>query len=292
MLARHRLATAFAIVLGVSLALISRSQAETPLESGAYLMNGPVACGNCHTPRGPDGVRLPDRELAGGFVIEEPGLFTAHVPNITPDPETGIGKWTDAQIIATIREGKRPDGSIIGPPMPIGFYRSLSDIDVTAIVAYLRSVKPVSNKVGKSTYLMPLPPAYGPPVTSVPDVLRKDKVAYGAYIAGPLAHCLECHTPHLMDGRLDETKLGAGGFVLQGPWGETISANITPDKATGLGEWTDKEIKTAITKGVRKNGSKLAPPMGYDFYATMSEADLDALVAYLRSMTPIENKIR
>lgn len=291
MVAQTRLTVLLLVLFGL-VAFASRSQAETPLERGKYLMNGPVACGNCHTPRGPDGVRLPGQELAGGFTIEEPGLFTAVVPNITPDPETGIGKWTDEQIIAAIREGKRPDGSIIGPPMPIPFYRNMSDSDAKAIVAYLRSVKPVSNKVGKSTYLMPLPPAYGPPVTSVPDVPRDDKIAYGAYIAGPLAHCLECHTLHLPDGRLDESKLGGGGFVLQGPWGETISANITPDKATGLGTWTDAEIKAAITQGVRKDGTKLAPPMGFDFYAHISAADLDALIAYLRSMKPIENKIR
>ncbi|MGD9535712.1 MAG: cytochrome c [Alphaproteobacteria bacterium] len=264
---------------------------ETPLERGTYLMRGPVACGNCHTPQGPDGP-LPGMELAGGMPIEEPGLFVAMVPNITPDPETGIGNWTDEQIITAIREGKRPDGTIIGPPMPIEFYRDLSDTDVKAIVAYLRSVKPVRNEVAKSTYNIPLPPAYGPPVESVPDVPKTDRLAYGAYIAGPLAHCLDCHTPLGPDMRRDMAKLGAGGFPIHGPWGESISANLTPDKATGLGEWTDEEIKTAITKGIRKDGTALAPPMGYAYYANISAEDLDALIAYLRSLKPVENAVK
>jgi len=132
-------------LLVLAVALPRQGQAETLLERGAYLMNSIVACGNCHTPQGPDGP-LPGMELAGGLVIEDPA-FTVRPPNITPDPETGIGTWTDDQIIAAIREGRRPDGRIIGPPMPIGLYRQMSDRDVQALVAYLRQVRPVRNQV-------------------------------------------------------------------------------------------------------------------------------------------------
>lgn len=106
----------------------STARAETDLERGRYLMNGVVACGNCHTPQTPDG---PNNalELAGGFPIVMPGVFTAYAPNITPDVETGLGGWSDEDIIRAIREGVRPDGSIIGPPMPIEVYRGLSDRD-------------------------------------------------------------------------------------------------------------------------------------------------------------------
>jgi hypothetical protein len=83
-------------------------------------------------------------ELAGGLVIEEPEL-TVVTPNITQDIETGIGGWSDQEIIAAIREGRRPDGSIIGPPMPINLYRAMSDGDVEALVAYLRAVPPRSD---------------------------------------------------------------------------------------------------------------------------------------------------
>jgi cytochrome c553 len=117
-------------------------RAQTPLERGTYLMQSIVACGNCHTPKDRDGKPTADRELAGGFVIDAP-IFHSVSPNITPDKETGVGNWTDDQIVDAIRNGKRPDGTIIGPPMPIEYYRNLSDSDVRAIVAYLRTVKPI-----------------------------------------------------------------------------------------------------------------------------------------------------
>lgn len=268
--------------------MIATAVAETPLESpverGRALVNGIVACGNCHTPQGPGGP-VAGRELAGGTpFVEEP--FTAYASNITPDPETGIGRWTDEQLVTAIREGKRPDGSLIGPPMPFGFYRGLSDGDLRAIVAYLRSVPPVRHSVPKSEYRMALPAAYGPPVGMVAEVPRTDPVAYGAYMAGPLGHCMECHTPMLPDGQLDMTRMGAGGRNFTGPWGNAVSRNITQDKEHGLGGWTDVEIRKAITEGVRPDGSRLSPPMGYHYYQSMSDGELGALVAYLRTLPP------
>jgi len=249
-------------------------------------MNSIVACGNCHTPQGPDGP-LPGMELAGGLVIEDPA-FTVRTPNITPDPETGIGTWTDDQIIAAIREGRRPDGRIIGPPMPIGLYRQMSDRDVQALVAYLHQARPVRNQVAASEYRIPLPESYGPPVGSVAEVARDDAVAYGAYLAGPLGHCVECHTL-LVEGEPDFAhRLGAGGNQFHGPWGISMSRNITPDPETGLGSWTDDQIKRAITQGISADGTPLMPPMGFPYYARLSPADLDALLAYLRSLPPLQ----
>jgi mono/diheme cytochrome c family protein len=217
-LQRVALAAALGMIIGTAV------HAESRVERGRYLMQSIVACGNCHTPQGPNGP-LPGMELAGGLKIEEKP-FTAIASNITPDRETGIGKWTDAQIITSIREGKRPDGSIIGPPMPIGLYRGMSDSDVRAIVAYLRSVKPVKNQVAKSEYRIPLPPNYGPPVGKVAEVPHKDKIAYGRYLAGPLGHCVECHSPAGPQGAPDlDNKLGAGGFSFNGPWGTSVSTN-------------------------------------------------------------------
>lgn len=266
--------------------LTASASAETPLERGRYLMNGVVACGNCHTPMGPNGPQM-DRELAGGLEFREQP-FTAYASNLTPDPETGLGRWSDAQIIAAIRDGKRPDGSIIGPPMPIGLYRGISDGDGRAIVAYLRALKPVRNPVPKSEYRIPLPASYGPPVGSVPDVSSGDPVRHGAYLAGPLGHCLECHTPMGANGQLDMSRLGGGGFPFNGPWGVSVSRNLTPHPRDGLGNWTDAQIKTGITQGVRANGERLKPPMAYGYYARIRSADLDAIVAYLRSLRPLE----
>ena len=266
---------------------MTQASGETLLERGAYLMKGIVACGNCHTaPGGP----FADKELAGGLKWDEPPFLT-FATNITPDKETGIGSWSDAEIMRAIREGKRPKGGrIIGPPMPMELYRSFSDRDVTAIVAYLRQVKPVKRSMPAAVYRIKLPPAYGPPVGSVPDIPRSDKVRYGDYLA-KIGHCMECHTPQVQ-GRRDWSRTGAGGQVFKGPWGESVAANITPDRETGIGGWTDAQIKAAITSGVRADGTKLRPPMAFAYYKNITDADLDALVAYLRSVKPVKNDLR
>jgi len=279
---RCKLTAGFASV-AILVAGVSLARAETPLERGAYLMHSIVACGNCHTPKGPHG-DLPDKELAGGVGFPE-DVFTAISSNITPDAETGIGKWTDAQIIAAIREGKRPDGTIIGPPMPIALYRGMADDDVKAIVAYLRSVKPIANKVAKSQYKIPLPPSYGPAVARVAPVARTDKVAYGKYLAGSLGHCVECHSTPGANGAPDfVNQTGGGGMQFNGPWGVSHAPNITP---AALGKYSDDDIKNAITKGVRPDGSHLMPPMAYGYYRNIAPADLDAIVAYLRTLKPL-----
>jgi len=271
-----RLFAAVALSVGTSQALGAQSQ----LERGAYLVRSVAACGNCHTPLGPEGP-IPGQELSGRFVIKLPE-FEAWAPNITP---AAIGGWSDAELARAIREGIRPDGTLIGPPMPIGLYRGISDSDLAAIVAYVRSVPAVENTVPRSTYNIPLPPAYGPPVTSVAAVPEGESAAYGAYLAGPVAHCIECHTP-MVEGHPDfEHQLGAGGFEFEGPWGTSVSANLTSDP-DGLARWSDDEVISMIRTGTRPDGSRMLPPMGYGFYAGMSDRDARAIVAYLRTLPP------
>jgi len=278
----------FLITLAVSFVLMACSSGpvqEELVARGDYLVNGIVACGNCHTPRNADATAVADMRLAGSFVIEEPEL-TAYAPNITQDHETGIGAWSDEEIMRAIREGVRSDGTIIGPPMPIPSYREMSDADVTAIVAYLRTVAPIRNIVPRSKYNFPLPESWGPPLSTVPDVNRDDPVAYGTYVGNALGHCMECHTP-MVDGSFDFSRTGAGGFLLNRPLGleiAAVAANITPHPEQGIGEWTDDEIKTAITKGVSRDGRMLAPIMAFPYYQNISDEDLDALIAYLRSL--------
>jgi len=268
---------------------VGHAEAQAPVERGKYLVEVLGACGNCHTPKGPKG-DLPDKLLAGGFVIEEE-FGKAIASNITPDRETGIGSWTDAEIIRAIREGKGKDGKTLGPPMPYYLYRKLSDNDVTATVAYLKTVKPIKNQVPKSQYKVPLPPSYGPAVTSVPDPPKTDLVKYGEYLAGPVAHCAECHTPQNPPGRPDQSKFFAGGFPFHGPFGTSYSANLTPDKETGIGAWTDERLIRAIN-GVKADGKPVLPPMPWPYYAgKIADADMKAIVAYLRSLKPIKNKV-
>ncbi|MGI9483344.1 MAG: c-type cytochrome [Hyphomicrobiales bacterium] len=257
--------------------------AETLLERGTYLMKSVVACGNCHTPQTPKGPAA-GMELAGQLVLKEKH-FTAYAPNITSDKEHGIGSWTDEEIITAIREGKRPDGSLIGPPMPFETYKDISDRDAKAIVAYLRTVKPNPNKVPNSEYNIPLPPAWGPPIKSVREPDRNDQVKYGEYLVNALGHCTACHSP-LMKGAPDlEHQLGAGGQKIPGPWGVAVTSNITPH-ADGISDYSDEDIANAITKGVRPDGSKLSPPMGFWYYKNISPDDIKAIIAYLRQLEP------
>ena len=219
-------------------------------------------------------------------VEHTPGNIRAVVPNITPDAETGIGRWTDSEIATAIREGRRPNGSIIGPPMPIALYRGISDRDLTAIVTYLRTVPPVSHAVTeRSTYPFALGP-YGPTVGHVPDP-PDDPVARGAYIAGPLAHCMECHTPLLSVVQRDWTRIGAGGMPIEGPWGIVVAPNITSNRDHGIGGWTDDQILGAITQGIAADGRRLLPPMGVRaaIYSRITDSDLRDLTTYLRSLT-------
>jgi len=258
-----------------------------PLTRGRYLVESIAGCGNCHTPHLPDGSLDPNLSFAGAFVIEEP-IFKAYAKNITPDMETGIGSWTEEQIVNAIRNGQRPDGSFMGPPMSFGWYKRMSDTDAYAIAAYIKSVPAIRNVVPASTYQIPLN-GFGPMVTSVPDVPRDDLVRYGEYLAGPVGHCMDCHTPLGPTGN-DMTQLGRGGNVFARPfiydWA-AVAANITSHPEAGLGSWTDDEIKRAITDGISRDGRVLLPFMPYGLYKKMQPRDLDAVVAYLRSLPPL-----
>jgi mono/diheme cytochrome c family protein len=259
-----------------------------PLERGRYLGEIVAACGACHDTFGPGMRPLPGMTLAGGRVFEERG-FHAVAPNITQDRETGIGAWTDAQIAAAIRSGHRPDGSPIGPPMPVESYRGISDRDLAALVAWLRTIPPVRHATERSRYPFVLTP-HGPPVASVPAPPAEDPVARGRYIAVNLAHCMDCHSAQLSEGRTDPNRRGARGLVLEGPWGAVQAANISSHPDQGIGRWTDAQILAAITRGVSADGRRLAPPMGgrAPIWSRMEAQDLADIVAYLRSLPPQE----
>jgi mono/diheme cytochrome c family protein len=273
-------------IIGAMLALLivpsAPARADAAVERGCYLVDTVAACTNCHTPKGPNGP-LPGKRLAGGDVIKHRD-FAAVVPNVTPDKQTGIGRWTDNEIVLAIREGRRPDGSVLGPAMPSRSYRGLGDDDVRAIVACLRAATPVNNPItAESHYDSPLPSSWGPPVGQVAAPSKSDPAAYGAYLAGPVARCMDCHTDR-RDGV--ESALGAGGKAFHGPWGVSVAANITPDKKEGVGDWTDEEIERAVRTGIGREGNKLSPPMPFTAYSKLQPDDMTALIAYLRSLPP------
>ena len=260
----------------------SQSQPQSLVERGDYLVNGLLTCGNCHTPKGPAG-DIMERAFSGGLEFDEPP-FKVTASNITPDKETGIGNWTDAQIKAALRKGVRPNGVPLAVVMPSGFYEIMTERDINAVVAYLRSLKPISNKVPDPIYKIAIPHhAFPGAEKPMGEAELGDKLKKGFYLT-TIAHCLECHTPLGPRGREFAGKLGAGGFELKGPWGVSVARNITSSKAAGIGDWSDAEVKRAITQGIRKDGSRLKPPMAYHSYAGMTDGDLDAMLAWLRTL--------
>jgi mono/diheme cytochrome c family protein len=278
---------AIGLVAISAFALLSTSVlAETPVERGSYLVNSLLTCGNCHSPKGPPQA-IAGKDFSGGLSWDEPP-FKVTAPNITQDKETGIGSYTDAQIKTVLRKGVKPSGVPVAMVMPSGFYEIMTERDLNAVVAYLRTIKPVSNKVPDPIYKMPqghpIPPGGDKPYT---EAMLTDKMKKGFYLA-TISHCMECHTPFGERGRDFANRLGAGGAEFPGPWGVVHSRNITSSKTKGLGDWTDAEIKRAITQGISKDGTKLTGPMGFPLYAKMTEADLDAVVAWLRTVPPKE----
>jgi mono/diheme cytochrome c family protein len=274
-----RLVIAFAALAAAT--TLANAQADL-VKRGDYLVNGILTCGNCHTPKGPTG-DIMDKAFSGGLSWDEPP-FKVTAPNITQDKDTGIGNWTDADIKKLMRTGMMPNGVHIAMVMPTGFYHIMTERDLDAVVAYLHTIKPIKNTVPAPVYKMPqvehVLPGGEKPYT---EAMMSDKVKKGFYLA-TIAHCMECHTPMGPRGREFSTKLGAGGFDFPGPWGVSTSRNITSSKTKGIGAWSDDEIKRAITQGTSKDGSKLKPPMGYHYYATLTPDDLDAVVAYIRTV--------
>jgi len=264
-----------------AVAVSATASAQNGLQRGDYLVNTIMTCGNCHSPKGPPAA-IAGKDFSGGLQWDEPP-FKVTAPNITPDKPTGIGSWSAAEIKKSLIDGVRPNGVPLAPIMPSSFYAILTPGDSDAIVAYLQSIKPVSNKVPDPIYKQPFSlhrfPGTEKPMAA-PDMA--DKVKHGFYLVS-IGHCLECHTP-MSRGRLELDKIGKGGREFPGPWGTSVSRNITPSKTAGIGDWTDAEIKRAITEGKRKDGSPMKPPMGYGYYARMTDSDLNDVIAYLRTL--------
>lgn len=264
---------------------------------GEYLVNGPAACGACHNgrengdPLSPNVTSL----LGGGMVLQEGDKIRVYTPNITPDQETGLGAWTDDEILRTIRDGVRRDGTVLFPIMPYNSYGHLSDEDAMAIVAYLRSVpaaKPATaafpyEAPGMLKMIVSKGGTLHEPATDVAPVSSSDQVKYGEYLAH-VGHCGDCHSRTARGPRdMDDPKWMAGSDVpFETAAGVVWAPNLTPDEATGLGKYSAEQIKTALVRGTRLDGEMMMPPMSLfqPHLANMTDADLDALVAYLKSL--------
>ncbi len=174
------------VILGIAVAALAIPVAppagadndKALVARGKYLVMGPALCANCHTQRGADLKPVMSKFLVGGEKFTSP-VFVTYSRNITPDKDTGIGTWTDAQIIRAFREGVSREGKTLGPPMPFEMLNKMSDDDAKAIVAYLRTAKPMHNEVPEPQYKIPLKPEPAAKGEAAPP--KTDKVAYGRY---------------------------------------------------------------------------------------------------------------
>jgi mono/diheme cytochrome c family protein len=278
------------------------------LARGSYIVNQNASCGACHTTREGGSIfggERTDMFLAGGSLITEKELgATLVIPNITPDVETGIGGWSDDQIMRAIRDGIGHEGNLLIPMMPFTSYQYMSDEDARSVVAYLRSVPPVKNAVDRSKDDLPFPfgfllrrgIAHHLPAKDVtapaPPSKGGDQLKWGEYVAR-LGHCWECHSDK---GRGPDSDWLFGGGVAMNPngIGRVYVRNLTPDVDTGIGRYTGEQLKAALRNGKRLDGRPMAPPMSLfiPHISGLADEDIDALVAYLRAQKPIKNKVK
>jgi len=289
---------AFALV--VCAVAPSAAADDATLERGRYLVTTIMACGNCHTPKDAQGRAIAGRELAGGGIGFDIPPFAGVAANITPDRETGIGAWSDDEIKRAITHGERPArgalaGQPLAQPMAANFFKAILPGDLDAIVAYLRSVPAVRQALPAPVYRGPVRrEAFATADRGFSPHDLADPARRGAYLA-TIGHCLECHTPQEGGVLQLDAALGAGGrpflpsFVkgLPESWQGAVSRNLTSHPVLGLGAWSDAEIRRAITEGVGHDGRKLQEPMPFAWYAGIRDDDLDALVAYLRTLPPV-----
>jgi len=251
-----------------------------------------LGCPFCHMPMGPKG---PDftRPFAGGMEVPEK-FGTWRAPNITPHKGTGIGTWTEEQIITAIREGKRPDGSKLFPIMPYPNYHRMTDDDAKAIAAFVMSLPAIDNAVAPNKDLK-LPQLDLPKPANAPDPVD-DPVKHGEYLV-TLMHCNMCHATPDAKGMPDfQNKPFSGGMEFELPMlgtGKLYASNITSDPETGIGKWTEEQIASAIKTLTRPDGTIIQGPMQFYLagWSVMDEKDLKAIAAYVKQIPAMKNKV-
>jgi len=308
-------ASMFLVLAGLVLSSFSAQAGnhyqDSTLEHGKYIATI-AGCTSCHTPykagyqKPPQDLTLEqiqtlafndkdatdqDKLFAGGRLFDLGPAGKIFTRNITPDNATGLGTWSDDQIKFAIRTGVDKDGKTLFPVMPYHVYNGMADSDLEAVIAYMHSVNAIPNQVPDrtvSTDGLPTPP-YQTGI-SAPDV--SDKAARGAYLVNNIIGCTDCHTPiDPQTGAPIIEKYLAGGQPYEGPWGIVYGGNITPDKETGIGTWTEEEIKRALVSGIGKTGRRLIL-MPWYAYTTLTAEDADAVVYYLKNGLPaVSNQV-
>ncbi|MBK6695242.1 MAG: c-type cytochrome [Myxococcales bacterium] len=268
---------------------------------GKYLVDHVTGCLGCHSPvqdDKPGDLVVPGKLGAGrDFGVWEGAPFRLRSANLTPDKQFGIGNWTDGEVVRAMREGVSKDGRALFPQMPyLTYAETLSDDDALAIVAYLRTLAPLASDPGRTEIQFPVsmfiraapkpltqspPPA--PPVT--------DKLARGRWLMR-VGSCNDCHDS--VNERMEKLpgKALAGGFKfpLAPGKGYVIAPNITSDKATGIGAYSDDDLRRVFDEGKGKAGRFLYV-MPWSYYAGLTKDDKEALITALREVPAVSNVV-
>lgn len=276
-------------------ALGDRRFERTPAreERGRYLAENVMGCFDCHSEKNwnqPGAPPVGGKVGAGrDWTIE--GMPWLVASNITSDVETGAGAWTDDAFARAIREGIGHDGRALFPVMPYTSYRELSDEDLASLIVYLRTLAPVRNALLPTKIPFPLSrliqSAPEPLTQAVPQPSMSDQVGRGEYLV-KMATCASCHTSHEQGQPLPGLEF-AGGYVLKYPGGEVASANLTPHP-TGI-SYYDKTLFLETMRTGRVRARALNPVMPWVFYRGMTDEDLKAIFAYLRTLKPTSHAV-
>jgi cytochrome c553 len=301
----RRTASRCGIAIGLSIAL-SCGHIHVPLprlseptvgdislaRRGEYIVRNVAVCGHCHAA---DPKRNADGPLSGGMEFKNWRIGTTMAANLTPDDSTGLGTWSDAEIVRAMRNGLRKDGRLLAPVMPYEWFHQMSDGDALAVARYLKSLDPVRNevrqspsiwfKLGKALFLGPKP------AVTAPAPSRGATPEYGGYLAQHVALCADCHTPREgIRSAPDKSRLFGG--VNKPPQGFPANpSNLTPDRETGIGAWSEADFLQTLRTGKNPNGISLHPFMPWREVGRMTDDDLRAIYRYLRTLAPIRNQV-
>lgn len=289
-----RIVARLAVILSFLTAAVGAAAAGADeVGRGAYLFRAGL-CAGCHTD-----VKGGGQPLAGGAVLVTPfGTFRG--PNITPDPDHGIGRWTDADFIRAMREGVAPDGRHYYPAFPYTAFTLIADADLLALKAYIFSLPPAAAPSRAHDLSFP----FGfrwlmwvwkwlnfTPGPFVPDPARSTDWNRGAYLVEGPGHCGECHTPRGFLGGMDRGMAYAG--TADGPEGKVVP-NITPDGETGIGSWSAVDLTYFLDTGILPDGDVAGGLMDAvirEGTGRLSPEDRSAIAVYLRALPPTRNKV-
>ncbi|MBI3979622.1 MAG: cytochrome c [Chloroflexi bacterium] len=286
---------AVVMVIGIGGFQARPADAQSPqVERGRYLVTAGL-CTECHTERAAGNPALLDRSklLAGGEAFAGPWgvVYSSNITGLASAPAENLKR--------AIREGiGRGDRKLL--VMPWAMYRNLAESDLDAIVAYLKSVPRIQHEVPQAALVAPrdafypaaaMASATGPaaPPVGGPNATAAQRIAAGAYLANAVLACTACHTPGALEGRFDPTKIGAGAANAFGP---IHAPNISSDRNTGIGGWSNEDIVGAVRQGVSRDGRALWPIMPYGTaYRNLSDDDMYDVIAFLRTLPAVNNAV-